>query len=88
MDIAKLIVRNHHKVHIYDPLIPEQDISFKNLKFLSSPKSNFYDVILFCVPHMELKKLGLNKLKSYGKKRHYFFDIKSISSEVEVDDQL
>ena len=88
LDIAKLFVRNHHKVHIYDPLIPEQDISFKNLKFLSSPKSNFYDVILFCVPHMELKKLGLNKLKSYGKKRHYFFDIKSIFKKFEVDDQL
>ena len=88
LDIAKFFARNHHKVDIYDPLIPEQDISFQNLKFLSSPKSNFYDVILFCVPHMELKKLGLNKLKSYGKKRHYFFDIKSIFKKFEVDDQL
>ena len=36
LDIAKLFTKNHHKVHIYDPLISEQNI---NLKFeaFSSP---------------------------------------------------
>jgi len=88
LDIAKLFTKNHHKVHIYDPLISEQNINIPNLKFLSSPKLNFYDVILFCVPHTELKKIGLKKLKSYGKKKHYFFDIKSVFKKFEVDDQL
>ncbi len=88
LDIAKLFAKKNFKVHVFDPLIHKQNFNISNIKFISRPKTNFYDAVLLCVPHKEFKKLGLKKLKSFGKKKHYFFDVKSIFKKSDVDDQL
>mgnify|MGYP001227203275 CR=1 FL=1 len=66
-------------VEIYDPLIKKSQIENKLIKdFLVYPKLNFYDVIIICVSHDIFKKMGFNKVKSFGKKNSLIFDIKNL----------
>ena len=47
-----------------------------------------YDAIILAVAHDKFKKLSLDDLKSYGKKKHVIFDIKYIFSDSDVDGRL
>ena len=40
------------------------------------PKENFYDGLILAVNHSKIINLGINKIKSFGKKKFVLFDVK------------
>ena len=73
------LVRNKIKVDIFDPLINSKDIYKEyKIKLLKKIKINYYDFVLIAVAHNEIKKMGINKIKSYLKKDSYLMDLKYI----------
>lgn len=69
-------------IDIFDPYLLNKNNHFvfknKNTKFLSKlPPKNKYDAVLLLVSHRYFKKLGEKKIKLFGKKNCYFFDLKN-----------
>lgn len=73
-DIYNFLKSKKCNVEIYDPWIT--DIP-KNFQFIQLPYKNKYDGIVIAVKHDKFKKLGIKKIKSYGKNSSIIFDIKN-----------
>jgi UDP-N-acetyl-D-galactosamine dehydrogenase len=64
-------------VDIYDP-IANLPTKIKNkYNFINNPRSGYYDVIIFAVPHNEILRLGYGKITSWAKKLRVILDLKS-----------
>jgi UDP-N-acetyl-D-glucosamine/UDP-N-acetyl-D-galactosamine dehydrogenase len=65
---------------VYDPVV---DVKIAKeaygIDLIDKPKTDFYDAIIFAVPHEQIVDEGLQKIRSYGRKSaHVFYDLKSI----------
>ena len=49
-----------------------------NLKLIKKIKKNFYDSIIYAVPHDKIKKTGFKKILESAKKCSVIYDVKSI----------
>ena len=58
LDLVKILKNKKAEVTIFDPLITKSDLKevLPNINFSKSPKKNFFDAVLICVPHKNLKK--------------------------------
>ena len=63
--------------------IPSDD--YRSINFVSHPKKNTYDAIILAVGHDIFQDFGAKKIRSFGKKKHIFFDLKYIYSINESD---
>ena len=88
-DLAKLFIKEGHEVHGFDPLV-NTSIPIKKMIFHKSmTKKNFFDIIIISVPHRDFIRLGINKIKSFGKKNSIIFDVKSaFNKDVNIDETL
>ena len=61
---------------IFDPLIDAAKF-FKDekIKMIKKIKKNYYDIVIISVQHNKIKKMGIKKIFSFGKKNFLFFDI-------------
>jgi UDP-N-acetyl-D-glucosamine/UDP-N-acetyl-D-galactosamine dehydrogenase len=76
-------------VDVSDPWVsPEEAISEYGLSLVNNPQANTYDVIVLAVAHNEFIKIGVDKIRSFGKKNHILYDIKSILPRANVDGRL
>ena len=70
------LFKKFNNVDIYDPIVNRNKIFLdEKIKLIKEVKKNFYDSIIIAVNHNKIKKIGLKKIISYGKKRVLLFDI-------------
>ena len=68
-------------VDCYDPVVDKTEVqNTYNLKIIDEINKNYYDGILVAVAHSYFIKIGVEEIKSYAKKNHVLFDLKSIFS--------
>ena len=76
-------------IDIYDPWADkDKAIEEYNIELIDRPINNKYDAIILAVAHDEFKKLTLNQIRKFGKKKHVIYDIKYLLDTDKVDGQL
>ena len=87
IDIIKFLTHKKVKVDVYDPMI-DPDIAKKmyNINLIKKPKLNNYDSIMIAVSHSYFKKIGINKIKKYGKAKSLIFDLKNLFNKHKMVD--
>ncbi len=66
-------------IDAYDPWIDEHSVKTKYpMNLIKDLKEDSYDGIIIAVPHDAFYELGIEKIKSYGKKESIIFDLKSL----------
>ena len=78
IDIVHSLKRRNCLVDVYDPLVNKREC-LKNYKvrLIDYPKYSKYDSIILAVSHSKFKKIGISKIRKFGKKNSIIFDIKS-----------
>ncbi len=89
IDIMKQLQIKGCEVEVHDPWVSEEE-AFENYKIslIKMPPINTYDAIILAVSHKQFKKLGVNKIRSFGKSKHILYDLKHIFSSEEADMRL
>ena len=89
VDIINELQEYECKVDVYDPWVnivdAEEGYNISPLKF---PQKNTYDAIIIAVSHDIFKKMGANKIHSFGKKIHVLYDLKYVLPADTVDLRL
>ena len=67
------LLKNKTFIDVYDPLVDKDSFN----KLISFPKTKNYDSIILAVAHSNFLNLGVKKIRSFGKRKHIFFDLKS-----------
>jgi UDP-N-acetyl-D-galactosamine dehydrogenase len=81
------LIQKNAFVQVFDPLVnfPLHEL---NINYIFEPKSNYYDVLILAVPHAEFVSLGIDKIKKFGKKGSFLFDLKSTFNSEQSELQL
>ncbi|PPR44705.1 MAG: UDP-N-acetyl-D-glucosamine 6-dehydrogenase [Alphaproteobacteria bacterium MarineAlpha5_Bin11] len=88
-DIIKVLTKENLKIEVYDPVADTSSIKKKSyFQFIDSIKKNHYDSIIIAVAHDIFKKMGIRKIRSFGKKNSLIYDLKSIFNNNDVDFSL
>jgi len=79
IDIVHSLKRRNCLVDVYDPLVNKREC-LKNYKvrLIDYPKYSKYDSIILAVSHSKFKKIGISKIRKFGKKNSIIFDIKGL----------
>jgi len=86
IDIITKLKTKKCLIDIYDPLINSKDcMNEYSLKVIKYPYLSKYDSIIIAVAHNVFKRLGLNRIKKFGKKKCIIFDVKNIFDNKNVD---
>ena len=73
-------------VKVYDPWVSNIEAKKEfEIDLLKTPMNNEYDAILLCVKHDIFSKLGADKIRMFGKKKHILFDLKYVFSKDDTD---
>jgi len=88
-DVIKSLENFGITVDVYDPqadpLIANEGYG---IKLINNPKKGFYDGLILAVAHECFKNMTVDSIRSYGKKNHVFYDIKSIFKKDDSDLRL
>ena len=86
MDIYRELTKNKCVVNIYDPYVNKLEVyeTYK-IKILENLIANYYDSIIISVPHQAFVEMGIDKIKSFAKKKSIIFDLKSIFPKNKID---
>ena len=89
VDIVNFLQSKNCEVDVYDPWVSKKE-AFKESKveLISNPKVGHYHGIIIAVAHQEFKKMGINKIRSFGENNHILYDLKHIFSLEEADLRL
>jgi UDP-N-acetyl-D-galactosamine dehydrogenase len=89
IDIAHELEEYNCSVSIYDPWVNKEEAQkeFK-VDLIDSPKLNSYDGIIIAVSHAQFKKMGIKKIRSFGKNTHVLYDLKYLFPSNQVDKRL
>ena len=75
---AQKLVELNFEIDIIDPLVePELLANEYNLSLKIDAKLNYYDAIIYAVPHDIFEFTDVSDIKKYGKENAIFFDLKS-----------
>ncbi len=86
-NLALYLEKSVDKVDIYDPWINNLEDFGKtqSINFIKRPKKNGYEGIIIAVGHSVFKKVGIQKIRSFGKKTSIIFDFKKIYLDKDTD---
>jgi UDP-N-acetyl-D-galactosamine dehydrogenase len=77
------------KVDCYDPWVDKNSVNREyKIELIDEPKTKTYDSILLAVGHTCFEEEGVEKIRSYGKDKHVFYDLKSVFSLKDSDGRL
>ena len=77
------------QVDCYDPVASATVAKeLYGLALIKKPQSQAYDGIIIAVAHAEFARMGSAQIRSYGKARHIFYDLKHLFSKDESDLRL
>ena len=75
---AQRLIELNFEIDIIDPLVePEFLANEYNLSLKTDAKLNYYDAIIYAVPHDIFEFTDASDIKKYGKGNAIFFDLKS-----------
>ena len=80
LEVVKILLDKKFNLDIYDPLVKQTKIEFKNKTILMKkilPKKRTYDGVLILTPHDKIKSISSKKLIKICKKKFVLFDIKN-----------
>ncbi|MDB2469185.1 nucleotide sugar dehydrogenase [Alphaproteobacteria bacterium] len=88
-DLISELTTHGLQIDLSDPFLDKDDLpkTLQN-KFLSKPKTLFYDTIVLAVSHTKYLQQGVSKLRSFGKRKHVFFDLEGAFPKLESDGRL
>jgi UDP-N-acetyl-D-galactosamine dehydrogenase len=88
-DLIKVLKSTTVEVDAFDPYIKSlKGTEYKDIRITNSLKKNYYDGILIAVPHNEFKAMGINEIKTYGKKHCLVYDVKYLFDQADTDLRL
>lgn len=89
IDIVHELEKYHAQVDIYDPWADAAEMKHEyNVELTKDPQANQYDAIIIAVAHEQIKQMGIDKIRSFGKANHVLYDVKHLFSKTEVDGRL
>lgn len=89
VEIIKDLQEYNCNVSVFDPWVNKDEAKKEyGINLLSNVKTNQFDAILIAVPHNHFKKMGIKKIKMYGKSNHVVFDLKYLFPASYVDKRL
>lgn len=89
VEIIKDLQEYNCNVSVFDPWVNKDEAKKEyGINLLSNVKTNQFDAILIAVPHNHFKKMGIKKIKMYGKSKHVVFDLKYLFPASYVDKRL
>ncbi len=86
-DLANYFIKENNEVHAFDPHVKKNIFKSKIILHDKMSKKNFFDIIILSVPHKEFIKLGIKKIKRFGKKNSIIFDVKNIFNDKKLIDE-
>jgi len=75
-------------VDVHDPWADPTEAEHEFGLSLCEPEEGAYECIVLAVSHQAFVKKGANRLRSYGKDGHVFYDIKSVFPVTDTDGRL
>ena len=89
MDLVNLLGSYHAQVDVLDPWVdPAEAKEVYDIELINSPHDGDYDAVVLAVSHDEFRKLGLDRIKDFGKPVSILFDIKHVFELDEVSGRL
>ena len=87
--VIKYLIKNGCKLDLYDPMADVDEI--KNIYGIYPKlniRKNYYDGILIAVAHSEFKKMGIELITKFCKKRRIIYDLKYLFAKDRADIRL
>jgi len=89
MDIIKELTNFGCIADVYDPILDtEATLDEYDINLIDEPELNQYDAIILAVKHKKFFDLGIDKIKSFGKEKHVFFDVKYMFDREDTDGRM
>jgi UDP-N-acetyl-D-galactosamine dehydrogenase len=89
IDIAHELKEYNCEVSIHDPWVDKREAQKEfSIDLIDSPRTDEYDGIIIAVSHAQFKKMGIKKIRSFGKSEHVIYDLKYLFSSNLVDKRL
>ena len=89
VDIISELQEFNCKVSVYDPWVDKFSAKKEyDIALVDKLETNKYDGIIIAVAHKQFKKLGIKKIKSFGKTKHVIYDLKYLFSQTQVEKRL
>jgi UDP-N-acetyl-D-galactosamine dehydrogenase len=89
IDIVKELKDFNMSVDVYDSWAKPEEVKHEyGIDLISELEEGKYDGIVLAVDHSELKEMGENKLRSFGKENHVLYDVKHVLNPTESDIRL
>ncbi len=88
-DIIEELLEYNCKVSVYDPWVNKLEAKKEHgINLLDKIGTNEYDAIIIAVSHKEFKKMGIKKIRAFGKSKHVVYDLKYLFTAAQVDKRL
>lgn len=89
IDIVKELKDFNMSVDVYDGWANPEEVKHEyGIDLITELDKNKYDGIVLAVDHSELKQMGEQKLRSFGKSNHVLYDVKHVLKPSEADVRL
>ncbi|HQR72861.1 MAG TPA: Vi polysaccharide biosynthesis UDP-N-acetylglucosamine C-6 dehydrogenase TviB [Burkholderiaceae bacterium] len=88
-DVVRELGKYGAKVDVHDPWADAGEARHEyGIQLARRLKAGTYDAIVMAVAHDEFRKLGIARIREYGRKEHVLYDIKYVFRADEVDGRL
>lgn len=89
VDVVHELEKYGARVDVFDPWAdPDEAEHEYRLRPIKKPKPGTYDAVVMGVAHDQFRKMGLAKIRGFGRKTHVLYDIKYVFPAAEVDGRL
>ncbi|QTL36083.1 Vi polysaccharide biosynthesis UDP-N-acetylglucosamine C-6 dehydrogenase TviB [Pseudoalteromonas viridis] len=89
IDIVKELQDFNMSVDVYDDWANPEEVKHEyGIDLITELEEGKYDGVVLAVDHSELKEMGEQKLRSFGKENHVLYDVKHVLKPSEADIRL
>src|SRR5215831_2030547 len=88
-DVVREFKKYGANVDVYDPWVDRHEAEHEyGIRPIKRPAQGEYDALVIAVAHNQFRKMGIDKVRAFAKKKHVLFDIKYVFRTDEVDGRL
>ena len=89
VEIYKELIDLGANVDVFDPWVKKEEAKKEfQIDLIDEVRKDYYDAILICVKHDSFKKLGLRKIRFFGKTQHVLYDLKYLFGRADTELRL
>ena len=85
LKLAEDLAKKNFSVSCHDPYFNSIKQLKTKFKIIKKFEKKYFDAILILTPHKEYLSIGIEKIKSFAKKKSVIFDVKSVFSKKDSD---